>query len=135
MIRILLLLSTLLFIQGCSVLTSTKPNIPKESQSTSANPIRTTKPFEPETLYSLLAAEIAGGRQQYKVTLANYIQQARKTQDIGVIARATRIAQFLGAHRQALALGLLWTCTPAAHPAAPPPNTHPVDPLKTASNV
>ena len=105
MVYFLSLLPLLLVINGCSLLPESSDS---QQQSIASSPATVSKPFEPETLYSLLVAEIAGSRQQYKVTLGNYIQQAYKTQDIGVIARAARIAQFLGAHRAALEMGLLW---------------------------
>ena len=95
----------LLLIHGCSVLPKSST---VQQQKVKSAPVTVSKPFEPETLYALLVAEIAGSRQQYKVTLGNYIRQAYKTQDIGVIARAARIAQFVGAHRPALEMGLLW---------------------------
>ncbi|GLS25496.1 TPR repeat-containing protein [Marinibactrum halimedae] len=70
---------------------------------------KTYKPFEPETFYSLLVAELAGNRQRYDIALGNYIQQAHKTRDAGVTARATRIARFLGANQAALSTAVLWT--------------------------
>ncbi|TQV84794.1 tetratricopeptide repeat protein [Exilibacterium tricleocarpae] len=66
------------------------------------------RPFPAETLYALLVAEMAGSRERYDIALGNYIQQAHKTRDPGVTARATRIARFLGARQAALNTALLW---------------------------
>jgi tetratricopeptide (TPR) repeat protein len=66
------------------------------------------KPFTTETLYSLLAAELAGGRAQYSLTLSNYAQQARVTGDSQIAERATRIAQYLGNAQLALEMSQIW---------------------------
>jgi tetratricopeptide (TPR) repeat protein len=66
------------------------------------------KPFSAPTLYSLLVAEVAGQRQQFDVSLANYLDQAHKTQDPGVAERATRIAQYLGMNQYILEASQLW---------------------------
>jgi tetratricopeptide (TPR) repeat protein len=65
-------------------------------------------PFPASTLYSLLVAEVAGQRQQFDVSLANYLDQARKTQDPGIAERATRIAQYLGTNQYTLESAKLW---------------------------
>ena len=64
--------------------------------------------FSKESLFALLTAEIAGQRNRFDVALGNYLDQARTTRDAGVIARAMQIAEFLGAHEQALEMALLW---------------------------
>ncbi len=66
------------------------------------------RPFPAETLYALLVAEMAGSRERYDIALGNYIQQAHKTRDPGVAARATRIARYLNARQAALNTALLW---------------------------
>lgn len=97
-----------LLIQGCSQTpvpqtVEVAPEPPPEEIA--APPVR---PFPAETLYALLVAEMAGSRERYDVALGNYIQQAHKTRDPGVTARATRIARFLNAHQAALDTSLLW---------------------------
>lgn len=67
-----------------------------------------SKPFETDTLYSLLVAEIAGERKRFDVMLSNYVQQAQATADPGVTARATRLARYLNAHAPALEMAQLW---------------------------
>ncbi|MGH1370578.1 MAG: tetratricopeptide repeat protein [Cellvibrionaceae bacterium] len=66
------------------------------------------KPFQAETFYALLVAEMAGSRERYDIALGNYVQQAHKTRDPGVAARATRIARYLNARQAALNTSLLW---------------------------
>jgi len=67
------------------------------------------QPFPPETLYSLLVAETAANRGQLDIALANYYQQSYKTRDIGVVRRATLLAQHLNAAQAALDLANLWS--------------------------
>lgn len=67
-----------------------------------------SKPFEIETLYALLVAEFAGNRQRYDISLGNYMQEAERTRDPGVTARATRIARFLGADQAMVKMATLW---------------------------
>jgi len=52
-------------------------------------------PFEGDSLYQLLVAEIAGYRSRYDVALEKYLHAARETGDPGVAARATRLALYL----------------------------------------
>lgn len=66
------------------------------------------RPFPIDTFYSLLVAEMAGSRGRYDVELGNYIQEAHRTRDPGVTARATRIARYLNAHQATLNTALLW---------------------------
>ncbi|BES72554.1 tetratricopeptide repeat protein [Marinobacter nanhaiticus D15-8W] len=64
--------------------------------------------FDQETLYSLLAAEVAAQRGRYDVTLVNYVEAAKSSRDIGVIKRAMRIAQSLNGDNAQLQLANLW---------------------------
>ncbi|CAH0991424.1 Beta-barrel assembly-enhancing protease [Sinobacterium norvegicum] len=68
-----------------------------------------TKPFEVDTLYALLVAEVAGARQRYDIALGNYLQQAHKTQDPQIAARTARLAQYLQANEAAIDAATLWT--------------------------
>lgn len=76
-----------------------------EAPSTTVVPNR---PFTADTFYSLLVAELAGSRERFDVTLGNYVQQAYQTRDVGVTARAARIARFLDMRKAALDMSLLW---------------------------
>jgi tetratricopeptide (TPR) repeat protein len=64
--------------------------------------------FTQDTLYSLLAAELAGQRNRLDIALDNYVAQAGKTQDPAVAERAFRIAEYMGADQSALQTSLIW---------------------------
>lgn len=64
--------------------------------------------FQASTLYSLLVAEFANQRGLPRVTLNKYIQEARKTQDIGVIQRAAHLAGQLKDREALLEIALIW---------------------------
>lgn len=74
--------------------------------------------FSRDTLFDLLAAEIAGQRNRYDIALDNYLVQARRTRDAAVVERAMRVAEFLGAHQPALEMAMLWTEVDADNPEA-----------------
>lgn len=98
-------------VSGCA-LQSAQPPVepdPAATAAASAKAVqRPVRPFPPETLYSLLTAEIAGGRQQYEIAMSNYAQQARQTRDPQVAERATMIARYLNANDVASETALLW---------------------------
>jgi tetratricopeptide (TPR) repeat protein len=66
------------------------------------------RPFPIDTLYTLLAAELAEQRGQNDIALANYMQQAYKTRDVAVTRQATLLAQHLQAGQATLDAALLW---------------------------
>lgn len=68
----------------------------------------TSAQFSPETLISLLSAEIAGQRDRFDIASENYSQQAQVTGDPGVAERAFRIAEYLGEDQRALSSALIW---------------------------
>lgn len=76
------------------------------------------KPFARDTLYSLLVAEFAGRRGQPELALGYYLDEARKTRDVGVIARASQLARALRKDRAALDAALLWVEREPASPEA-----------------
>lgn len=83
----------------------------ENSEITRAAPAKDKPPareFPIETFYALLVAEVAGDRARYDIALANYMQEAQRTRDPGVVARATRIARLLNADQVTLPLSLLW---------------------------
>lgn len=101
-------------LQGCALLPS-GPENQAENKHSSAEVVALeeavelpNKPFQAETFYALLVAEMAGSRERYDIALGNYVQQAHKTRDPGVAARATRIARYLNARQAALNTSLLW---------------------------
>ena len=104
------LLLTFALLQGCQ---SLAPQNAAEPPAAEAAKAAQEKPvvygsFKPETLYSLLVAELAGQRNRFDIALANYVDQAEKTQDPGVSERAFRIAEYLGADEPALDTALIW---------------------------
>ena len=64
--------------------------------------------FSPDTLYSLLVAEIAGHRGRLDVALNQYLKQAEVTRDPKVVARANRIARYMRSPKPVLDTALLW---------------------------
>ncbi|MCB1614785.1 MAG: hypothetical protein KDI30_02115 [Pseudomonadales bacterium] len=98
-IKLSIALCFLLSLQACSSLTITPSNpAPDEhrSQQMTATAEANTTPatatdketqqahvrsFSSETLFALLVAEIAGSRQHPEITLAQYMDQAKKTRD------------------------------------------------------
>lgn len=121
LLRIVTLLIANGIIAGCSFLpmsnNSTSSDQAIDSQSANVEIDISTqepvpaKPFSAPTLYSLLVAEVAGQRQQFDVSLANYLDQARKTQDPGIAKRATLIAQYLGINQYTLEAAQIWVAT------------------------
>lgn len=88
------------------------PTLPKEPEPTRY------KPIPAETLFSLMAAEMAGQRQQYDVALENYLWQAKLTRDPDIAERAARIAQFVGSQRHAVEALTVWLEEDPENPAA-----------------
>ena len=74
--------------------------------------------YSVNTFYALLVAEMAGQRQLYDVALGNYLLESHRTQDPGVTARATQIAQFIGADQAALDAATLWVKLDSENPLA-----------------
>jgi tetratricopeptide (TPR) repeat protein len=66
------------------------------------------RPFTEEDLYSLTLAELAGARDRPDIALNLYVQQARETRDLGVITRATLIAQYMNQHAVVDEMSSLW---------------------------
>ena len=118
--RILLILLIVGILQSCGTVTQNQTATPvrdKESLATTnevADPVEVpTIPerygrFTPETLYSLLVAELAATRKQYDLTLENYLYEARSTEDLGLIQRTARLAQYFRNQKYALEMGESW---------------------------
>jgi tetratricopeptide (TPR) repeat protein len=64
--------------------------------------------LDPDTVYSLLTAELAGQRNQLDVSFANYLSQAKKTKDPVIAERATNIAQQMRDSAHILAAAEVW---------------------------
>ena len=113
--RIVTLLIAHSLIAGCSLLPMTGNSDKAENTQAAndSNALATQEsihdaPFPAPTLYSLLVAEVAGQRQHFDISLANYLDQAHQTQDPGIAERATRIAQYLGINQYILESAQLW---------------------------
>jgi tetratricopeptide (TPR) repeat protein len=110
--RSLALWTLLALLGGCQTLTSQAPDAESEPvAATSASDSDSPKvygSFSEETLYALLAAELAGQRNRFDVALPNYLAQARATGDAGVAERALRIAEYVGARDEAVESALIW---------------------------
>lgn len=107
----LALLTALALLGGCQALPSREPDATPPSAATDTPPVAAPAPrasFSPDTLYSLLVAEIAGQRDRFDIALDNYVEQARSTDDPAVTERAYRIAEYLGADDAALETAILW---------------------------
>lgn len=81
---------------------------PAAAPTGTAAPEPRYRPFPEDTLYALLVAEFAAHRGKFDLALQNYMQEAVKTRDPGVTARATRMARYLGVERATLDSALLW---------------------------
>ncbi|MDY0206082.1 MAG: tetratricopeptide repeat protein [Pseudomonas sp.] len=106
------LISISLILSGCQSM-STVDNqatndtaTPAAIQTSAAE--KPTTDFSPETLISLLSAEIAGQRDRFDIASDNYSEQAQITGDPGVAERAFRIAEYLGEDQRALDSALIW---------------------------
>lgn len=111
---VLLFLASLMVtsLAGCAnLMDTTEPAKPVKPQA----PADTAKveeiryaDFDPEVLYLLTSAEIAGQRGRYDVTLLNYVKAAQRSRDKGVIRRALRIAQSLNGDNAQQQMATLW---------------------------
>ncbi|USE35147.1 tetratricopeptide repeat protein [Endozoicomonas sp. SCSIO W0465] len=106
-----LVLFFVVFLVGCSSQTVRQVGSVATTLSDSQSQLQAddpVTPFEAETLYDLLVAEVSGQRQRYDLALGNYLKQAHKTRDIGVAQRAYQVAVYVGARQAALDASLLW---------------------------
>ncbi|MCP5206097.1 MAG: tetratricopeptide repeat protein [Hahellaceae bacterium] len=107
--NLLLLMTLPIAIAGCSSFQKSS-EVPKTTAAapSKVSPEVIEADFEPETLYALLAAEMAGQRNRFDITLLNYVQQAQHTKDLGVIKRALQVSQFLKSQNALIDLSHLW---------------------------
>ena len=112
MTKTLALLTASLLLTGCQSLLPAPDGTPPVEDTAASQPQAAPTQyasFSEETLYSLLAAELAGQRNRFDIALGNYVQQASATQDPAVAERAFRIAEYLGADQAALDTALIWS--------------------------
>ncbi|MBS0290587.1 MAG: tetratricopeptide repeat protein [Proteobacteria bacterium] len=94
-------------------LSGTEPLAPKPPlktiplvENTTVTPKKDVLPVD--SLYQLLAAEMALDRDHPEIALANYIAAAEETQDADVAARATQVALSAGSLETAVAPAIIW---------------------------
>jgi tetratricopeptide (TPR) repeat protein len=108
------LLATAVIMSGCTGIPPTAPDVvdavePKPSKVSTEESIEIpTRPFPDDSFHDLLVAEFAVRRKRFDIALGTYLQQAHATRDKAVIARATRLAQFLQADNATLDAAQLW---------------------------
>ena len=95
---------------GCAQLTPTGSTLDASSSidENVAPPALTQSRIPSDTLYALLVAEFAAQRQQFNITLNNYLEQAQYTQDLGITERAAHIANYVGADKAAFESAQQW---------------------------
>ncbi len=83
-------------VAGCSTVTE-KTATEQEVKVSKPKPAKIEKQtsIDPNTLYLLLAAELAGQRKKYDIALDAYLQAAKRVNDPRVAERAARIALYL----------------------------------------
>ena len=77
-----------------------------------------TQPFESDTLYSLLVAELAGSRDRLDIMLSNYMQQAIDTQDAGITERAAQLASYMRQPTETVQMASQWAALAPTNPQA-----------------
>ena len=98
---------------GCSYLLN-PDSADQRSEELNAQPAlkktkhETIKPFDEETLYQLLVADIALIRGQYTTALSKYMSQAKYTRDEAITAMAFGIAQHAQDGEASLDMAALW---------------------------
>jgi|TARA_B110000037_G_C17127810_1_gene509191 tetratricopeptide (TPR) repeat protein len=75
-------------------------------------------PFEVDSLYDLLVADVALTRNQFGIALPIYLTQARETRDTGVIEMAGRVASYMRDHQATLEMAQLWLANGPQNAAA-----------------
>lgn len=114
-VKVLAVLLLPALLGACSSTSEQPTPLPAEAATTVAEPEEEeaaaeipARPFPADSFHDLLVAEFAVRRNRYDLALGNYLQQAHQTRDPGVTARATRLAQFLGADKATLDAAQLW---------------------------
>jgi tetratricopeptide (TPR) repeat protein len=103
---------------ACATTPVTEPQDAGAAATIAPAPEPVYRPFPEDTLYALLVAEFAARRGALDTALQNYMQQAVRTRDPGVAARATRMARYMGAERATLDAALLWAELEPQNPEA-----------------
>ena len=104
------LIAFVLLLASCASTQVTPPPEPAVAkiEALPATKVVNSDNFDNDELYSLLVAELALARERYDLGLENYLEQARKSKDLNVTARTTRIARILNRHEEALEMAEQW---------------------------
>ncbi len=119
LIKHLTFLSVFSYLSACSTgfgLNSSQTDHENKQQNQSSNSTASlVKPklkdfdLEKDTLFDLMVAEVAAQRNQFNITLLNYIQQAHMTRDPEIIKRAINAAQYIKDIEAIKEMALLWS--------------------------
>lgn len=117
----ILLLSSFLFLSACSGFALKKDSKEETQKQVSVQDEEIQyKDFdiEKDTLHDLLVAEIAAQRNEFNITLLNYLQQSHITRDPDIIRRAINAAQYLKDYEAVKEMAHLWVeVSPESVPA------------------
>ncbi|WP_417598246.1 tetratricopeptide repeat protein [Oceanospirillum sp.] len=112
------ILLSLLWLSGCQqqitqpdALTLSPKDLRSEAQITSPQVQQPISGLDGEAIQDLLAAEIAGQRNQVGFALQLYLEQAARLQNPELARRATYIAQYAGDNQTTLDAAALWSET------------------------
>ena len=115
LIKYLSIISAFVYLTACSTgfgFNSGQDDSPPQTSSTTEDLVKPTlKDFdlEKDTLFDLMVAEVAAQRNQFNITLLNYIQQAHMTRDPEIIKRAINAAQYIKDIEAIKEMALLWS--------------------------
>ncbi|MCI0654715.1 MAG: tetratricopeptide repeat protein [Methylococcaceae bacterium] len=108
--QLLIPLSGLLLLHGCAkdagIPIAVEPAADETSKKMEAEAGRS--PIDPDLVYLLLSAEIAGQRGSFEKALDGYLEAAERTRDPKIAERATQIALFLRDSGKAVRAVSLW---------------------------
>jgi len=97
------------FLKSLGDADSTTPTTQQKHGKVSADAIEYRDfDLDKDSLYDLLVAEISAQRNQFSITILNYIQQARMTRDVNIIKRAINAAQLLKDTQALQEMAKLW---------------------------
>ena len=115
----------LVFLNGCAS-SPEKPSVQEEvvesvkivesKKKTPQSEVKTA--IEPDVMYMLMAAELAGQRGQYAVALEGYLEVARRVKDPRFAERAAKIAMYMKDGNKTDEAVTLWLKQDAKNPTA-----------------
>ncbi len=103
----------LLGLAGCAGTGGAPAEPPREAAAAPAEAVAASEPlasraFPAGSLYPLLVAEFALRRQDYGTALEHYMAQAPRLLDAGISSHASRLAQYMRRHAEAITATRLW---------------------------